>query len=67
MEIDTLDINTLREYIKVHIISLKQDWERLDSYNDLTLYQEMRDITSQIQALEHILGVINERQIPFHS
>jgi hypothetical protein len=45
-----MDINTLREYIKIHIISLEQDLEPYDDF-----------IIGSIHACEHILGVIDER------
>jgi len=50
-----MDINTLREYINIHIISLEQDLEsNPESINVV-------DIAGQIEACKHILGVINER------
>jgi hypothetical protein len=50
-----MDINTLREYIKIHRISLEQDLEsNPDSDNVI-------DIAGQIEGCKHILGVIDER------
>ena len=59
-----MDINTLREYIKIHIISLEQDLidakEGVDipdeEYFGADTYYE-----GAILACEHILGVIDER------
>jgi hypothetical protein len=49
-----MDLNTLREYIKIHIISLEQDLES----NPESIH--VVDLNGQIVACEHILGVINE-------
>ena len=49
-----MDINTLKEYLNIHLISLEQDLEsNPDSINVV-------DIEGQIYAVKHILGVINE-------
>jgi hypothetical protein len=66
-----MDLNTLREYIKLHLISLEQDSEELNNkmvtYEDLDSdeyrYMEIEDIslTGQIIACQHILGVLDER------
>ena len=65
-----MDLDTLKEYIKLHLISLEQDSEQLNNkmvtYEDLDSdeyrYMEIEDIslTGQIIASQHILGVINE-------
>ena len=65
-----MDLNTLKEYIKLHLISLEQDSEQLNNkmvtYEDLDSdeyrYMEIEDIslTGQIIACQHILEVINE-------
>jgi hypothetical protein len=49
-----MDLNTLREYLKIHIISLEQDLES----NPESIH--VVDLNGQIVACEHILGVINE-------
>ena len=65
-----MDINTFREYIKLHLISLEQDSEAIqkamdnysnyedDEYRDL----EIDDISTngQIIATNHLLGVLDE-------
>jgi hypothetical protein len=49
-----MDLNTLREYIKIHIISLEQDLQ------DNPESENVIDIAGQIEGCKHILGVINE-------
>ena len=50
-----MDLETLREYISLHIISLEQDLEsNPESINVV-------DIAGQIEGCKHILGVINDR------
>lgn len=66
-----MDLQTLKEYIKLHIISLEQDQEELnkdmDTYEDLDSdeYKDMEiediSLNGQQIALHHILGVIDER------
>jgi hypothetical protein len=65
-----MDLNTFREYLKLHLISLEQDSERLeelmnnysnfedDEYREL----EIEDISNngQIIACYHLLGVLDE-------
>ena len=65
-----MDLNTFREYIKAHLISLEQDSEELqkqmgfyddydsDEYKDL----EIEDISlnGQMIACYHLLGVLDE-------
>ena len=49
-----MDLETLREYIRLHIISLEQDLEsNPESINVV-------DIAGQIEGCKHILGVIND-------
>jgi hypothetical protein len=50
-----MDINTLREYLKIHLISLEQDLEAIE-WDKSTLY-----ITGKIDTVLHILGVMDER------
>jgi len=66
-----MDLNTFKEYIKAHLISLEQDSEELqkqmgfyddydsDEYKDL----EIEDISlnGQMIACYHLLGVLDER------
>jgi hypothetical protein len=49
-----MDINTLREYLKIHLISLEQDLQ------DNPESENVIDIAGQIEGCKHILGVINE-------
>ena len=52
-----MDINTLREYLNIHLISLEQDKDKIsinDEYSRCV-------VAGQIQAVKHILEVINER------
>ncbi len=62
-----MDLNTLKEYIKLHIISLEQDSEELEK--EMAIYEEMESneyhaleiedisINGQIIACYHILSV----------
>ena len=45
-----MDLNTLKEYLKIHIISLEQDYTPYDDF-----------ILGSIDACKHILGVLDER------
>ena len=50
-----MDLNTLKEYIRLHILSLEQDLENEDGADSIVPYLE-----GAIDACHHILGVINE-------
>lgn len=66
-----MELNTFKEYIKLHLISLEQDSEAIqkamdnysnyedDEYREL----EIEDISTngQIIATNHLLGVLDER------
>jgi hypothetical protein len=66
-----MDLNTLKEYLKLHLISLGQDSEELqkqmgfyddldsDEYRDLEI--EDVSINGQMIACYHLLEYINER------
>jgi hypothetical protein len=66
-----MDLNTFKEYIKLHLLSLEQDSEELEKqmgfYDDYDSdeYQslEIEDISinGQIIACHHLLGVLDER------
>jgi hypothetical protein len=66
-----MDLNTLKEYMKLHLISLEQDSEELNTkmvtYEDLDSdeyrYMEIEDIslTGQIIATSHLLSVVEGR------
>jgi hypothetical protein len=51
-----MDLNTLKEYLNIHLISLEQDKEKLsinDEYSRCV-------VAGQIQAVKHIMEVIDE-------
>ncbi len=64
------DLNTFKEYLKLHIISLEQDSELLEKQmNNYSNYEddeyrmlEIEDISTngQIIATMHLLGVLDE-------
>ncbi len=66
-----MDLNTFREYIKAHIISLEQDSEELQK--EMGFYEEFESneyqaleiedvsINGQLIACYHLLGVLDER------
>jgi hypothetical protein len=60
-----MDLNTLKEYINLHILSLEQDLEGLrDKTKDYISDEDHDDIIcieAQQVVLHHILGVMNER------
>ena len=65
-----MDLNTFKEYIKLHLISLEQDSEAIqkamDNYSnyedDEYRSLEIEDISTngQIIATNHLLGVLDE-------
>lgn len=59
-----MDLNTLEEYIKIHIISLEQDLEKLYEESADYISDEQHDdiicIEAQQAVLYHILGVMND-------
>jgi hypothetical protein len=50
-----MDLNTLREYIKIHILSLEQDLANEDGADSICSYLE-----GAIDVSNHYLEVINE-------
>jgi hypothetical protein len=59
-----MDLNTLREYIKIHKISLIQDWD--DTLNGAPLKDDEYDPSDDyfegaIATCDHLLEYINER------
>jgi hypothetical protein len=66
-----MDLNTFKEYINLHLISLEQDSERLEELmNNYSNYEddeyrmlEIEDISTngQIIATAHLQAVLNER------
>jgi hypothetical protein len=67
-----MDLNTFKEYLKLHILSLEQDEEHLNKYfNSVTEFDsdeyrtaEIEDISNggQLIACYHLLGVLEETQ-----
>ena len=65
-----MDLNTFKEYIKLHLISLEQDSEAIQrAMDNYTNYEddeyrelEIEDISTngQIIACYHLLGVLDE-------
>jgi hypothetical protein len=54
-----MDLNTLKEYLHIHLISLEQDLEVIKSKSDLTGQHYVKQ--GEIDTVLHILGVIDER------
>lgn len=52
-----MDLNTLKQYLKIHLISLNQD--RVNTDYQFT-GDECLELNGQIKAVEHILEVIND-------
>jgi hypothetical protein len=50
-----MDLNTFKEYLNLHLLSLEQDLEE----NPMSLH--VVDIEGQIYAIKHMIEVINER------
>jgi hypothetical protein len=50
-----MDLNTFKEYLNLHLLSLEQDLEE----NPMSLH--VVDIEGQIYAVKHMIEVINER------
>ena len=58
-----MDLNTLKEYINIHLISIRQDFDKCQhdyiyQEND-EVFDKMVRLSGQIEALEHILEVAN--------
>jgi vesicle coat complex subunit len=66
-----MDLNTFKEYLKLHLLSLEQDSEAIEKeMNNYSNYEddeyrmlEIEDISTngQIIATAHMLGVLGER------
>jgi hypothetical protein len=50
-----MDLNTFKEYINLHLISLEQDLEE----NPASIH--VVDIEGQIYAVKHLIEVLNEQ------
>jgi hypothetical protein len=51
-----MDINTLREYLNIHRISLEQDLEKIDYVNGYHFYKIKE---AEIDLVHHLLEYIN--------
>jgi len=52
-----MDLNTLTEYIKIHLISVQQDYDKVPEGDRDSIIH----LNGQQYALNHILGVLGER------
>jgi hypothetical protein len=52
-----MDLNTFKEYIKIHIISLEQDLEKIDYVNSHHFY---RFKEAEINNSRHLLSVVED-------
>ena len=50
-----MDLNTFKEYLNLHLISLEQDLEENPTSDNVI------DIEGQIHATKHFMEVLNER------
>jgi hypothetical protein len=55
-----MDLNTLKEYLKIHLISLEQDIKEHGNYLDEVSIMDVNYLTGQQVATAHILEYINE-------
>jgi hypothetical protein len=55
-----MDLNTLKEYLKIHLISLEQDIQEHGNYLDEVSIMDVNYLTGQQVATAHILRLINE-------
>lgn len=51
---------SLLEYIKIHRISLFQDWEELNQLDPIENYRKVRDLSIRISVLDHLIKVAEE-------
>jgi hypothetical protein len=57
-----MDLNTFKEYLNIHLISLTQDYEQFyEDYLNDTEYDpsDIDNIRGQIKATRHLIGVLN--------
>jgi len=52
-----MDLNTFREYLNIHRISLLQDLDKTDYVNAHHFYKV---IEAQVYLCDHLLGVLDE-------
>jgi hypothetical protein len=52
-----MDLNTLKEYLKIHIISIQQDYDKLPDGDT----HGIAHLNGQQYAINHILGVLDEQ------
>ena len=50
-----MDLNTLKEYLNIHLISLRQDMEQ-----DFDLEADYHYLSGQIASINHVLEVLND-------
>jgi hypothetical protein len=53
-----VNLDTFREYLKIHKISLEQDQEKIDYVNSHHFYRVKE---AEIALCNHLLGVLDER------
>ncbi len=57
-----MNIDTFKEYMNIHLISLTQDYEKFyENYLNDTEYDpaDIDNIRGQIKATRHLIGVLN--------
>jgi hypothetical protein len=57
-----VNLETFKEYLNIHLISLTQDYEKFyDDYLNDTEYDpsDIDNIRGQIKATRHLIGVLN--------
>jgi hypothetical protein len=52
-----MDLNTFKEYLNIHLISLEQDLDEYSSEDDIGYLETF----AAISTTEHFIGVLNER------
>lgn len=58
-----IKINTLIEYMKIHLISIYQDWEKAknnEPLNEYEFYESDAFYEGEIWATEHLIKVAND-------
>jgi|APCry1669188879_1035177.scaffolds.fasta_scaffold256940_1 hypothetical protein len=51
-----MDLNTLKEYLNIHLISVQQDYDKVPEGDRDSIIH----LNGQQYAINHIIGVINE-------
>ena len=55
-----MDLNTFKEYLNIHLISLDQDLEALDTYDQEEDSKDWHYVVGQVHATKHMLEVLND-------